>query len=126
MKKNIHQSTRLANLMFTRHKEVEEPNGSHLGSHHIILGISHLGVVSKLKRKKTVESGEFTVVSYIMTLEIKKVKNIHYYIPISDTTLELSVFWPSDTESHINELRFSESISLSFKTRLLLRRRYVK
>ena len=40
------------------------------------------------------------------------------YIPITDTTLELSVFWPSDTESQINELRFSESISLSFKTRL--------
>ena len=42
-----------------------------------------------------------------------------YYIPITDTTLELSVFWPSDTESRINELRFSESISLSFKTRLM-------
>ena len=54
-----------------------------------------------------------------------------YYIPINDTTLELSVFWPSDTESRINKLRFSESISLSFKTRLtsvtcFLRRRYVK
>ena len=44
--------------------------------------------------------------------------NPFYYIPITDTTLELSVFWPSDTESRINELRFSESISLSFKTRL--------
>ena len=43
---------------------------------------------------------------------------ITYYIPITDTTLELSVFWPSDIESRINELRFSESISLSFKTRL--------
>ena len=41
-----------------------------------------------------------------------------YHIPITDTTLELSVFWPSDTESRINEMRFSESISLSFKTRL--------
>ena len=41
-----------------------------------------------------------------------------YYIPITDTTLELSVFWPSDTESQINELRFSESVSLSIKTRL--------
>ena len=40
-----------------------------------------------------------------------------YYIHISETTLELSVFWPSDTESRINKLRFSESISLSFKTR---------
>ena len=45
------------------------------------------------------------------------IKSINY-IPINDTTLELSVFWPSDTESRINELRFSESISLSFKTRL--------
>ena len=50
---------------------------------------------------------------------------------MNDTTLELSVFWPSDTESQINELRFSESISLSFKNKanvgyLLLRRRYVK
>ena len=41
-----------------------------------------------------------------------------YYIPITDTTFELSVFWPSDTESRINKLRFSESISPSFKTRL--------
>ena len=43
---------------------------------------------------------------------------IFYYIPITDTTLGLSVFWLPDTESRINELRFSESISLSFKTRL--------
>ena len=41
-----------------------------------------------------------------------------YYTPIHDTTLELSVFWPSDTESRIKELSFSESISLSFKTSL--------
>ena len=41
-----------------------------------------------------------------------------YYIPINDTPFELSVFWPFDTESRINELRFSDSISLSFKTRL--------
>ena len=38
-----------------------------------------------------------------------------YYIPINDTTFVLSVFWPSDTEGRINELRFSESLSLSFK-----------
>ena len=43
---------------------------------------------------------------------------IFYYIPINDTTFELSVFWLSDTGSRINELRFSESVSLSFKTRL--------
>ena len=35
-----------------------------------------------------------------------------------DTSFELSVFWPSDIESPINELRFFNSISLSFKTRL--------
>ena len=47
-----------------------------------------------------------------------KIQDIEiYYISITDTTLELSVFWPSDTESRINELRFCESISLSFKTR---------
>ena len=43
-----------------------------------------------------------------------------YNIPLNDTSFELSVFWPSDTESRINELRFSESVSLSFKTRLVL------
>ena len=41
-----------------------------------------------------------------------------YCIPINDTTFKLSVFWPSDTESQIVELRFSDSVSLSFKTRL--------
>ena len=40
------------------------------------------------------------------------------YIHINDTTFELSVFWPSDTESRINELKFSDSVSLSFKARL--------
>ena len=37
---------------------------------------------------------------------------------MNDTSFELSVFWPSDVESQISELRFSESISLSFKARL--------
>ena len=41
-----------------------------------------------------------------------------YYIPINDTSFELSVFWLSDTESQINELMFSDSVSLSFKMRL--------
>ena len=41
-----------------------------------------------------------------------------YYIPINDTSFELSVFWSSDTESRINKLRFSDSVSLSFKARL--------
>ena len=40
-----------------------------------------------------------------------------YCIPINDT-FELFVFWPFDTESLINKLRFSESVSLSFKKRL--------
>ena len=39
----------------------------------------------------------------------------NYYVPINDTSFELSFFWLSDTESRINELRFSDSISLSFK-----------
>ena len=41
-----------------------------------------------------------------------------YYIPIYNSSIELSVFWLSDTESRINELRFSDSVSLSFKRRL--------
>ena len=46
-------------------------------------------------------------------------QNIYiYYIPVNDTMFNLSVFWPSDTERRINELRFSDSILLSFKTRL--------
>ena len=45
---------------------------------------------------------------------------VQYYIPMkfNDKTFELSIFWPSDTESRTNELEFSESLSLSFKTRL--------
>ena len=38
--------------------------------------------------------------------------------PINDTTLELSVFSPSDIQSQINEMRIYEFISLLFKTRL--------
>ena len=34
------------------------------------------------------------------------------YIPINDTMFKLPVFWPSDTERRIKELRFSESVSL--------------
>ena len=41
-----------------------------------------------------------------------------YYMPINDTYSEWSVFWSSDTEILINKLRFSDSVSLSFKTRL--------
>ena len=43
----------------------------------------------------------------------------YYYIPINDTSFVLSVFWIYDTESWINELRFSDSVLLSFKTRLM-------
>ena len=43
---------------------------------------------------------------------------LFYYIPINDTSFELSVFWAFDTESRINKLRSSDSISLSFKPRL--------
>ena len=41
-----------------------------------------------------------------------------YFIPINDTSFKLSVFWLSDTENRINELRFSNFVSLSFKSRL--------
>ena len=53
-----------------------------------------------------------------VTASLNVPRNDFYYILIYDTTLELSVFWPSDTESRIKELRFSDSISLSLKTRL--------
>ena len=43
-----------------------------------------------------------------------------YYIPINDTPFGLSVFCPSDAESRMKELRFSDFVSLSFKTRLTL------
>ena len=39
-------------------------------------------------------------------------------IPINDAPFELHVFWPSGTERRI-QLTFSESVSLSLKTRLL-------
>ena len=77
-----------------------------------------------------IEFHEIPYIGYLVMAEDKKTderkdgrtdntKHIPvYYIPITDTTLELSVFWSSDTESRINELRFSESMSLSFKTRL--------
>ena len=41
-----------------------------------------------------------------------------YYIAINYATFKLSVFCPSDTLHQINEPRFSDSVSLSFKTRL--------
>ena len=50
--------------------------------------------------------------------ELRIDRSLIYYIPINDMPFELSVFLPADPESRINELRFSESISLSFKTRL--------
>ena len=49
---------------------------------------------------------------------VYQILDTFYYILINDTTVELSVFLLSDTESRINELRFSDSISLSFKMRL--------
>ena len=48
----------------------------------------------------------------------RKLVLIADYIPINDTSFELSVFWLSDTESRINDLKFSDSVLLSFKTRL--------
>ena len=45
---------------------------------------------------------------------------VEAHIPITNTSIELFVFWLSDTESWINKLRFSDSVLLSFKTRLML------
>ena len=82
------------------------------------------GIVSK--RIKSRLDPFISVLSYFISKQVrifhgKKLsdKKIYYYIPLNDRTLELTVFLPSDTESLINELRFSESISLSFKTRLM-------
>ena len=55
------------------------------------------------------DTSGFTMKLFIMSF---------YYIPINDTSFELSVVWPSDIEGRINELRFSDYVSLSFKTRL--------
>ena len=71
-----------------------------------------------LIRRKTKFLTVYPTIYSIFKIEIFKTVIPIYYKPITDTTLEPSVFWPSDTESRINELRFSESISLSFKTRL--------
>ena len=52
-----------------------------------------------------------------MLESFKAIKNL-YFIPINDTPFEPYVFCPSDTERHI-KLMFSESVSLSFNTRLM-------
>ena len=56
---------------------------------------------------------------------LKHASNI-YHTPMKDSSLEPSVFLLSDTENQINKLRFSESVSLSFKTRLTLVRPSLK
>ena len=65
-------------------------------------------------------SGDMASENCIIIQHAQVYDNLLYYIPINDTNFELSVFWPSDTESRINVLRFLESISLSVKTRLTL------
>ena len=67
-----------------------------------------------------VASGSIWVENDGLTAEEEEGENgiTVYCIPINDTTFELSFFWLSDTESRINELRFSEAVSLSFKIRL--------
>ena len=57
------------------------------------------------------------VSSGVRNLSIGMISALYMVIPINDTSFELSVFWPSDTENRINELSFS--VSLSFKTRLM-------
>ena len=56
----------------------------------------------------------------VLKVKHKSLKKTIYYIPINDTSFELSVFWLSDAESRIKELRFCDSVSLSFKMRLML------
>ena len=52
-------------------------------------------------------------------LEKNDLKHAFCCIPINDTSFEPSIFWSSDTKCQINELRFSDSKSLSFKTRVM-------
>ena len=52
------------------------------------------------------------VSSGVRNLTFGMISLLYMVIPIHDTSFELSVFWPSDTESRINELRFSDSVSL--------------
>ena len=40
------------------------------------------------------------------------------YLSHVSTPFEMRIFWPSDTENRIKQT-FSESVSLSFKTRLM-------
>ena len=65
-------------------------------------------------------SSIFEPLKFHWTCKENNTRRVPYYIPMDDTTFELSVFWPSDTESRINKLRFSDSVSLSFITRLTL------
>ena len=58
----------------------------------------------------------FSLTKYKWGIQLKyMIIKYYYYIPINDTGVELSVFWPSDTESLINELRFSNSVSFPLR-----------
>ena len=46
-------------------------------------------------------------VSSNYTKDLETRDHLYYYIPINDTSFERSVFWPSDTESRINELHIT-------------------
>ena len=59
---------------------------------------------------------DFTGMVYLIVLT--SIRDQSFIIPINDISFEQSVFWLSDTESRINKLRFSDSVSLAFKTRL--------
>ena len=47
---------------------------------------------------------------YVTSLHRIGVGTTYYYIPIAGTTLELSTFWPSDTESRISMEPESENM----------------
>ena len=51
-------------------------------------------------------TSKYNVCLVYMFRLVDTVGNIHYYIPINDKSLELSVSWPSDTESWINAAVF--------------------
>ena len=54
-----------------------------------------------------------------MTLDVYRGRKTTTQQPINDTPFELHIFQPSDAE-HIIKLTFSESISLSLETRLMM------
>ena len=74
----------------------------------------------QIKQLRTYNSSPSLTDRVFHAISVNKMWMLHilYYIPINDTSFELSVFWLSDTESRINKLRFSDSVLIILYTRL--------